>query len=384
MLPAPAYDAGNRVPGRDDWALGVGRAETFRNLEEILPTRRVAAAAQASPLREPTRPFKVSYSFGGATHTLEEFVTRTDTTGLLVIKNDQILFEGYYQGADRQDLFMSFSSGKSVTSTLVGLALADGKISSIQDPIIKYLPELKGSAYEPARIVDVLQMSSGTSYNEEYTDPNSDIARFVGIYDAGNGGAYDFARSFKPVRPPGEKFYYASADTLILGELVTRVTGKSMSAYMSERLWKPMGAQAPARWILDDAGSKGREMAMGGMQAQLRDYGRFGMLFANGGRMGKRQVVPRSWVEDATVPKAPHVGYGKLMPDYPLGYGYQWWCIPGAHHPFTSEGIHGQFVMVDPVEHIVVVKLSAWPDAWDDAKDAETRAFFQAVTDANR
>ena len=246
------------------------------------------------------------------------------------------------------------------------------------------MPDLKDLAYEKARIIDVLQMSSGTSYTEEYTNPESDIAKFVDIYDSGTGGAYDFARSFKSARAPGEKFYYASADTLILGELVARVTGQSLSAYMSDKLWKPMGAQAAARWILDSAGSRGREMAMGGMQAQLRDYGRFGMLFANGGRMGDKQVVPRNWVEEATVPRAPYLEYGKLIPDYPLGYGYQWWCIPGPHHPFTAEGIHGQFVMVDPVEHLVVVKLSSWREAWDDAKDAETRAFFQAVADAYR
>jgi len=380
LAPAPVFDSGDGVPAPQGWALGPGHPETFRNIPEILPTRRVAPPAVASPLLEPRRPFDLHYTFGGQSRTVAEFAPRTDTTGLLVLKGNQILFEGYYLGADRQDNFLSFSAGKSFVSTLVALAIADGKIASIEDPIAKYLPELKGSAYEPARIRDVLQMSSGTSYTEEYEDPKSDIAEFARIVDAGHGGLYDFARSFKAVRPPGQKFYYASTDTEVLGALVARVTGTSLSAYMSERLWKPLGAQAAARWVIDQPGSAGRELAAGGLQVQLRDYGRFGLLFANGGRVGNRQLLPAGWVETATRPQAPYVDFGHLQPGYALGYGYQWWCIPGPHHRFTAEGIHGQFVMVDPVEHVVVVKVSAWPRAWEDDKEAETLAFFDAVT----
>ena len=141
LAPSPAYDSGDQVPGRNDWAFTDGRAATFRNVEAILPTRRVAPPDKAFPLREPTKPFKVTYTFGGGTHTLADFVTRTDTTALLVLKKDQILFEGYYQGADRQDLFMSFSSGKSVTSTLVGLAVSEGRIARSGDAQARLLRE---------------------------------------------------------------------------------------------------------------------------------------------------------------------------------------------------------------------------------------------------
>ncbi len=380
ITPAPPFDAGDGVPGREGWALGPGRPATFRSIPEILPTRRVAPPAVASKLLEPRKPFDLHYTLDGQSHSVAEFAARTDTTGLLILKGNQILFEGYYLGADPQDNFLSFSAGKSFVSTLVALAVADGKITSIEDPIAKYLPELKGSAYESARIRDVLQMASGTSYTEEYEDPHSDIAEFARIVDTSRGGLYDFARSFKAVRPPGQKFYYASTDTEVLGALVARVTGASLSAYMSERLWKPLGAQAPARWVIDQPGSAGREMAAGGLQVQLRDYGRFGMLFANDGRVGNRQLLPAGWVEAATRPRASYLDFGQLEPGYPLGYGYQWWCIPGPHHRFTAEGIHGQFVMADPVEHVVVVKLSAWPRAWEDDKEKETLAFFDAVT----
>ena len=382
LKPAPVFDAGDSVPGRTTWALGESPAATYRNLPEILPSRRIAAPATASTLVAPSAPFEVGYTFEGKHYSIAEFPARTDTTGLLILKGNHILFEGYYQGADSQDQFLSFSTGKSFVSTLVALAIGDGKIASIEDPVIKYLPEVAGSAYEKARIKDVLQMSSGTSYSEEYEDPKSDIATYIATINANVGGVYDFARSFKPVRPPGQKFYYASMDTEVLGALVARVTGRSLAAYMSEKLWKPIGAEAPARWVIDQPGAAGREMAAGGLLMRLRDYGRFGLLFANGGRVNGQQLLPAGWAETATRPQSPQVDYGKLDPGYALGYGYQWWCLPGPHHRFTAQGIHGQFVLVDPVEHVVMVKLSSWAHAWEETKEAETYALFEAVTAA--
>lgn len=384
LLPAPAFDAQDRVADAGNWALSGVTAESLRNVAEILPSRRIAAATKPAPLRAASGHFDVRYELGGERFGVADFVRRTGTTGLLVLKGNRIVFEGYYQGADPQDQYVSFSAGKSFVSTLLGLAIGDGKIASVNDPVIRYLPEVKGSAYETARIRDVLQMASGTSYTEEYTDANSDIARYAEIMSQNHGGSYDFARSFKAVRPPGQQFYYASMDTEVIGALIARATGRSLSDYMSERLWKPIGAEAPARWILDQPGAAGREMAAGGLLVTLRDYGRFGLLFANGGRAGGRQLLPAGWVEEATRPQASFVDFGHLEAGNPLGYGYFWWCLPGPHHRFTAQGIHGQFVLVDPVEKLVVVKLSSWPDAWDEAQERETYAFFDAVSRATR
>ena len=379
---APVFDAGDQVPGRSNWALGVSPAPTYRSLPEILPSRRIAAGEAVSPLLPPTTPFKVEYSFGGKRLSITDFPARTDTTALLILKGNQILFEGYYQGADSQDQFLSFSTAKSFVSTLLALALGDGTITSIEDPVIKYLPEVAGSAYAKARIKDVLQMSSGTSYSDEYEDPHSDIAAYAATLNKNVGGLYDFSRSFKSVRPPGKKFYYASTDTEILGALIARVTGKSLSAYMSEKLWMPIGAESPARWLIDQPGAAGREMAAGGLLIRLRDFGRFGLLFANDGKWNGQQLLPAGWVEQATRPQDPQVAFGQLLPGYPLGYGYQWWCLPGPNHRFTAQGIHGQFVLVDPVENLVMVKLSSWAHAWEDPKEAETYALFEAVAAA--
>jgi CubicO group peptidase (beta-lactamase class C family) len=386
LVPSPVFDSGLDVPSRAEFFTTQHNAVAYRSVEETFPTRRIATSATASVLTTvPTPPIRYTFDNavqGDATHSIDDFATRTVTSALLILHNDQILFEGYYLGADSKDRFMSFSAGKSFTSTLVALALGEGKIQSLNDPIMRYLPELKGSAYETATIKQVLQMATGTSYNEEYEDRKSDIATFAAIVARSRGGLYDFSRSFKSKQKPGTRFYYATANTEILGALVARVTGMSISQYMSEKLWQPLGAEAPARWILDADGSAGRELAGGGLQVRLRDYGRFGLLFANRGRWNGKQLLPAGWVEEATLPQDPYVQFGKLQPNYPLGYGYQWWLLPGPRHRFAAEGIHGQFILVDPEKQVVVVKLSAWKRAWDDEMEKETYAFFDAVDEA--
>ncbi len=166
--------------------------------------------------------------------------------------------------------------------------------------------------------------------------------------------------------------------------LVARVTGTSVSSYMADRLWGPLGAESDARWILDREGDEGFEMSFGGFNSTLRDYGRFGLLMAYDGKWRGGELLPEGWVAEATVPHSPQVEYGKLSPDYPMGYGYQWWCFPGPDHAFTAQGIFGQFVMVNPVLDLVVVKTSAWPVPWDDAKERETYALFHAVEERLR
>ena len=384
LMPSPPFDSGSSVPSRADFFTTTNNAVAYRNVEEAFPTRRVATSAKPSVLSPAPTPV-IRYSVGEASHssyTIDDFVKRTVTTALLILHNDRILFEGYYLGADSKDRFMSFSAGKSFTSTLVGFALGDGKIKSLSDPIMRYLPELKGSAYESATIKQVLQMATGTSYNEEYEDKNSDIAAFAATVARSQGGLYDFSRSFKSLEKPGTRFYYATANTEILGALVARVTGMSISRYMSEKLWQPLGAEAPARWMLDADGSGGREVAGGGLQVRLRDYGRFGLLFANNGQWHGRQLLPTGWVKEATRPQDPYVDFGKLAPDDPLGYGYQWWLLPGPRHRFAAEGIHGQFILVDPEKHVVVVKLSGWTRPWEDDMEKETYAFFDALDEA--
>jgi CubicO group peptidase (beta-lactamase class C family) len=273
------------------------------------------------------------------------------------------------------------SVGKSFVSTLVGLAIGDQKICGVDDAVTRYLPELAGTGYDGVAIEQILQMSSGVDFTEEYDQPDSDVFKLFAPMLEGKGRLNQVAASFGRAREPGSKFYYASNDTQILGMLVARVTGRTLSDYMAEKLWGPLGAESDALWLIDRDGDEGMEMAFGGLNVTLRDYGRFGLLMARDGRIGGKQVLPAGWVDRATVPRSAQVMHGQLYPDYPMGYGYQWWCFPPPGRAFTGQGVFGQLLMVDRELDLVVVKTSAWPVAWDDAKEAESYAFFNAVRD---
>jgi CubicO group peptidase (beta-lactamase class C family) len=294
-----------------------------------------------------------------------------------------ILYERYARGSDAATRYISFSMGKSVVSTLVGMAVADGKIASLDDKVSKYLPDVAGGAYEVVSIRDVLEMSSGTSFDESQATATSDLARFIGVFARNQGGLYDFAKAFKPARPPGQKFNYASADTEVLGALVAKATGEPLATYLSRKVWQPMGAEADARWVLDAPGSAGHEVAAGGLSARLRDYGRFGLVFAQGGKLNGRQVVPADWVAEASRPNAPHLQVGNIGTNSPRGYGYQWWLAPGGEGVFMAIGIHGQYIFVDPKRDLVIVKTAAWPTpGGTTALVAETMAFHAGVAAA--
>ena len=359
-------------------------AASFRSMDRIFYTRAVPRSGAISPLARSSEPFSIRYRHAGEQRGLEEFVERTDTTGLLVLHDGTILYEGYFRGADESSRFLSMSVGKSFVSTLVGLATGEGLIESVGDPVTRYLPELRGGGYDGVAIEHILQMSSGLDFTEEYDDPESDVFRLFAPMSREVGRLNEVAASFGRAREPGTKFYYASNDTQVLGMLVARVSGKTLSAYMAERLWGPLGAESDALWLIDRPGDEGFEMAFGGLNVTLRDYGRFGLLMAYEGRWQGRQLLPEGWAEKATVPGSPQVQHGKLYPDYPMGYQYQWWCFPGPGRAFTGQGVYGQLLMVDPTLDLVVVKTSAWPVAWDDAKEKESYAFFEAVRDRVR
>ena len=379
--PAGAADVGSRAT----WLSPEHNAAAFQGMEELFPSRRVQAGPQALPLSVAPRSIAPTYRFEGRALGLDDFIARNHVSGLLVLKGQDILLERYALGADPDTRFVSFSMGKSVVSTLVGLALADGKIVSLKDPVAKYLPEVKGGAYETASIEDVLNMSSGTSFQEAYAEAGSGIVRFIGVFSANQGGLYDFARQIPSARPPGQIFNYASADTEVLGMLVRRAVGEPLADYLSRKVWAPMGAEADARWMLDAPGAAGQEVAAGGVLARLRDYGRFGLLFARGGELDGRRIVPADWSVEAVRPHRPNLAPGKLGGRSQLGYGYQWWLAPdrpGREGLFMAIGIHGQYILVDRKRDLVIVKTAAWPTASAPALAEETFAFFDGVIDA--
>ena len=326
-----------------------------------------------------------SFIFNDAVIGTENFLQRTDTSALLILQNGRIQFEKYWLTGGENVQWMSMSVAKSFISALVGIAIRDGHINNIEEAISDYVPELKNSPYNNVRIKDVLQMSSGASWNEDYSDPESDINRWAKIFAL--GGSFDeFIQTLRHDFKPGTRNHYNSMDTQALGMLVNRATGKTITNYMTEMLWHPMGASNEGYWLLD---SEGMEMAFAGLNITARDYAKFGELYRLDGKLNGQQIVPKSWVKDSITPDGPHLTPGdNPLSDYPLGYGYQWWVPGGDKGEFMAIGVYNQMIYVAPESNMVIVKLSAnssygTDEDTDMASELETIEFFRAIANKN-
>jgi CubicO group peptidase (beta-lactamase class C family) len=352
---ASGYPIGTRGSWFFDQSVRVG---SFSNLDRLLPHYTLSKAASALPLPAAAGEPKIEYRFENQTHTLDDFLDRQRITGLLVIKDGEILFERYQYDRKPGDRFVSHSMAKSIVSIAVGMALAEGKIASLDDPVAKYEPKLAGSAYGETSIRNVLRMSSGVPFNEVY-DGKDDLARFGNL--RGARGSIDALRAFGPREvEQGTRFHYASSETVVLAVLLRAVTGTTLSAYLTERLWQPMGAEADATWIRS---RDGLEVAAGSFNAVLRDYGRLGMLLANDGAVGNSQVVPKDYLLEATDwHRQPEAFAPRRATPY-FGYGYQFWLYPGEKRRFALLGIYGQSIFVDPELKLVMVITAAAKNA---------------------
>ncbi|WP_244168207.1 serine hydrolase domain-containing protein [Mycobacterium paraffinicum] len=279
--------------------------------------------------------------------------------------------------------WLSWSVTKSFVSALVGIAVAEGHIGSIDEPISAYIPVESGSAYDGVSIRHMLQMSSGARWNEDYADPSSDIYRLAAA--AGGAGTVEaFVASMVRESPPGTVCRYNSAETAALGYLLARATQRPLTAYMQEKLCEPMGISSNGYWLLDVAGT---EMAFAGLMMTPYDFAKLGELYRNGGRRGGRQVVPADWVRASVTASEPHLMPGRVIINdhyLPLGYGYQWWVPEGDRGEFAAMGIYNQFVYVDPSHSAVIVKLSSnrtYGTTSDEStnRDVENIEFLRAI-----
>lgn len=322
-----------------------------------------------------------TFEYEGQTHTLDSMLDSTFTTGFLVALDDQILFEDYYRGESESDRHIMFSVSKSFVSALVGIALDEGKFDSIEDPITRYLPELSASGYNGVRIKDILQMSSGVYFNEDYNDPFSDVNQ-MGLTVATGGSLDKFALTLKNKWQSGTYNNYVSVDTHILGMLLTKVTGQSLSSYLQEKIWQPLGMEFDGYWLTDGVNM---EMAMGGMNVALRDMARMGRLYLHQGAIDGRQIVPSSWVAASMTPDAPHLmpGAENTGSSNPNGYGYQWWTPIEPHGDFFAAGIYYQYIYIDPTTGVVIAKTSSdlkFTDPNEPRKKDLQVAAFQAIS----
>ena len=334
----------------------------YRNMDRIYPTRPVLAGA--TPLQLPVRRTEfpgVRYTIDGRSFGVDDFMRHNHVVGLLVLRDGSIALERYARGNNAGTRWYSFSVAKSVLSMLVGAAVADGFITSIDAPVTDYVPLLKGTAYDAVTIAQAMQMASGIEWDETYADPTSDIAQT-------GGTALDRLRYLlkKPrIAPAGTRFNYNTEETNLVGAVLRSAIGNNLSTYLQEKIWQPFGMEHDAHWLLLSEG--GAEHGGCCMSATLRDYGRIGLFALRGGVLPDgRAVLPPRWMEESTTPSPANTGYGRL-----------WW-LRGAG-AYAAVGIYGQAIHIDPSRRLIIVTHSVWPRATDPVLAKHRDAFFAAV-----
>ena len=369
---------------------GAEQYDRFGRIHELYDHTTVNPSESPRPFQTgKTLTLPVRFVHDSAEQDTEQFLDDTDTVALLVLHKGRLVHESYRLTGGEDVTWLSWSMAKSVIATLFGIAVDEGKIASLDETVTDYLPDFKGTAYDGVKLKDVLQMSSGASWVEDYSDPDSDINRFAKTFAFGKSFT-DFAKTLAPAREPGRYKLYNSVDTQVLGLVLAAATGETVTDYMQSRLWSPLGAEHKAYWIVD---SDGVEMSFGGLNATARDYAKIGQLYLDRGRVGDKQLVSEDWIADATHPDAAHLAYrAELTADAPsgygqdLGYGYQWWVLNGAATEFAAMGIYNMFIFVDRESEAVIVKLSA-NSHYGLSMDAETSqepqsfSFFRSIVD---
>jgi CubicO group peptidase (beta-lactamase class C family) len=335
----------------------------FPNYDRLFETRGIPASTR--PSRLPSRPadFRaIAYEVDGHTHGLDDFLAHNHVTGLIVVQGGEVLLEHYIPPNAPSTRWVSYSVAKSVVSLLLGAAIQDGYIGGVADRVTDYIPMLEGSAYDGVRIRDVLQMSSGVAWNEDYADPESDVSREI---DFGGVERLRFLGEKPRVAAPGERFNYSTGEIYLVGTVVRSAVGNNLSSYLHQKIWEPFGMEADANWMLVEPG--GPEYAGCCISATLRDYARLGLfVLADGVLDDGRRVLPEGWIA------------GSLMPS-PANddYGYLWWL--GDDGAVTARGIFGQMIHIDPARDLVIATHAAWPSPTGEAFTAHRDAFVEAV-----
>lgn len=339
------------------------QARWYPAMETVYETRPIAAGSRVHAL--PLAPEKIDpvFNHGGRSWTVEQYMEAYRVSGVLVIRDGRILLEKYGLGRKPSDRWTSFSVAKSVTATLVGAAIQDGYIKSLKTPVTDILPELKGSAYDGVSLRQLLMMSSGVRWNEDYGDPNSDVAKgpLEGLKLAegkpGLNPVVAYMRTLPRAHKPGTVFNYNTGETDLVGILLARAVGKGLAEYASEKIWKPYGMEAEGVWVTDPGG-----IERGGccISMTLRDYGRVGQFVLDEGVVDGRPVLPPGWAKEAT---------RKQIENGQAGYGYFWWMQPNG--AYQASGIFGQSITTFRDDRVIIVVNSAWPKSGGaDLRDA--------------
>ena len=351
---------------------------TFRQIDKVFPSRVVPHGVSVYPLPASDRPLEnVSFVSKGKKYDIYDYLSLNRVSGLLILKDGKIAYEDYELGNNEKSHWVSWSVVKSVSSTLVGAAIKDGYIGGLDDPVTKYLPEIAGGAYDGVTVRNVLQMASGVKWDETYTDPKSDRRHMLNLQIEQKPGAIiKFMSSLPRAGAPGTIWNYSTGETHVVGALVHAAVKRPLAQYLSEKIWSKFGMETDATWWLESP--DGMEVGGSGLSATLRDYGRFGLFVAEGGKANGQQVVPQGWYSEA--------GSSKNVGGKTVDYGYMWWTFGDSASPvhrgaFQAEGIFGQFIYINPREHVVAVVWSARPKPTG-ANTIDDADFFAGVVNA--
>lgn len=347
---------------------GKQQVDAYKDMEKYFAVKTVKKGDKVSPLPAGT-PIDPKVTFGGKTQDIDAFMKAYRISGLMAVKDGKVVLEKYGLGRTANDRWTSFSVAKSVTSILFGAALKDHWILSLSELVTKYIPELENSGYKDVTLRELLTMTSGVKWNEDYTDKKSDVAR--------SGDVPWDHKSFDPLvtymsklpseAKPGTKWVYKTGETDLAGLVLARaLAGKGLAQYASEKLWAPYGMEQDAIWMTDQAGYE-----RGGccMSMTLRDYARIGLFMLGGAKIGDTDVFPPGYLEDATT--------NRLPADQKASYGYFWWT--SADGPYQAIGIFGQGIAIYPDDHLVIALNSAMPKASDRKQSQAKAALFAAI-----
>lgn len=300
---------------------------------------------------------------------IDQYLAQQRAAGIVIVQDGKVRLERYGLDFDAKGRWTSFSVAKSFTSTLVGAAVQDGAIKSLDDKVSQYIPDLRGSAYDDVTVRQLLTMSSGVRWNEDYEDPKADVAQFNAVApDPGVDATVSYLRKLPRAHPPGEVWHYNTGETNLIGVLVSSAVKRPLAQYLQEKIWQPAGMEAPATWL---KGKTGHEIAGCCLQAATRDFARFGLFVLAGGKTAQgQQIVPADWFAAATVKQKDIGEPGK-------GYGYQWWTYDDGS--VAAQGIFGQGIFIDPKRKLVIASNANWTRATKGPEPAAREAFYKQV-----
>ena len=341
------------IPQRDAAFRAMDRLPVLAEAREIAPSDHPLPLPAGKPLNVPG---------------VDQYMASQRAAGLVIVQDGKIRLERYGLGFDAKGRWTSFSVAKSFTSTLVGAAIKDGYIKSLDDKVSQYIPDLKGSAYDDVSVAQLLTMSSGVRWNEDYEDPKADVAMFNNAEpEKGMDATVSYMRKLPRAHPPGTVWHYNTGETNLIGVLVSSATKKPLAQYLEEKIWKPAGMEAKATWLL---GKTGHEIAGCCLQAATRDFARMGLFVLANGNAGGQQIVPQDWFAAATHKQKDIGEPGK-------GYGYQWWTYDDGS--VAAQGIFGQGIFIDPKRRLVIASNADWTRATMGPEGDAREAFYQQV-----